>query len=227
MRKNGVKPVALLGVVLRLQMTEGSSVSHLRLNLLILLKILGFSPWRIMPLARSTCSFVCGCATADQSTHMWKLSQNAKNFLPLNWVPLSVMIEFGTPNLKTMSLKNRAACSDLKLPMGRASIHLENLSTATSKWVKPLGAFFSGPTRSSPHTANGQVMGMVCRAWPGGVFFERRTGNLRMSARRRWRRRPRWASKNLAETRCPRGCVARRDGRRCQHGCRGLAPCPP
>ena len=28
---------------------------------------------------------------------MWKLSQNAKNFLPVNWVPLSVMIEFRTP----------------------------------------------------------------------------------------------------------------------------------
>jgi hypothetical protein len=75
-----------------------------------------------------------------------------------------VMIEFGTPNLKTISLKNRTACLDLILPMGRASIHLENLSIATNKWVKPPGAFYCGPTRSSPHTANGHMMGIVCRA---------------------------------------------------------------
>ena len=95
---------------------------------------------------------------------MWKLSQNAKNFLPVNWVPLSVMIEFGTPNLRTISVKNNTACSDLILPMGRASIYFENLSIATSKWVKPPGAFCKGPTRSNPHTVNGHVMGIVCRA---------------------------------------------------------------
>ena len=75
-----------------------------------------------------------------------------------------MMIEFGTPNLKIMSVKNRTACSDLIMPMGRASIHLENLLIATNKWVKPLGAFYSRATRSSPHTANDHVMGMVCRA---------------------------------------------------------------
>ena len=89
-----MKPVALLGVVLRLQMTEGSSVSHLQPNLFSLLKILGLRRYRIMPLARSTWPFVCGCATAGQSTRMWKSSQNLKNLLPMNWVPLSVMIEF-------------------------------------------------------------------------------------------------------------------------------------
>jgi hypothetical protein len=40
---------------------------------------------------------------------------------------------------------------------------LENLSIATNKWVKPPVAFRKGPTMSSPHTAKGHVMGMVCR----------------------------------------------------------------
>jgi hypothetical protein len=41
---------------------------------------------------------------------------------------------------------------------------LENLSMATSKWVKPPVVLFKGPTRSSPQTVNGHVMGIVCRA---------------------------------------------------------------
>jgi hypothetical protein len=50
-----------------------------------------------------------------------------------------------------------------------ASIHLVNLSTATSRCVKPPGAVLNGPTMSKPQTANGQVSGMVLRA-AAGVF---------------------------------------------------------
>jgi hypothetical protein len=63
-----------------------------------------------------------------------------------------------------MLVKNATACSDLMLFRGRTSIHLENLLIATSRCVKPPGAFCKGPTRSRPHTANDQVMGIVCRA---------------------------------------------------------------
>jgi hypothetical protein len=70
----------------------------------------------------------------------------------------------GNPKVVDDVGKKSTTCSDLMLVIGRASIHLENLSMATSKWVKPPVILFKGPTRSSPQTANGQVMGMVCRA---------------------------------------------------------------
>jgi hypothetical protein len=37
---------------------------------------------------------------------MWNLSQNSRNFLPVNWDPLSVMMEFGTPKRWMISVKN-------------------------------------------------------------------------------------------------------------------------
>jgi hypothetical protein len=48
---------------------------------------------------------------------------------------------------------------------GLTSIHLANLSTMTSKWVKPLGAFLKGSRRSRPHTTKYQVMGIVWSPW--------------------------------------------------------------
>jgi hypothetical protein len=84
--------------------------------------------------------------------------------LPVNWVPLFVMMQLGTPKRWTMSVKNITTCSDLMLVIGRASIHLENLSMATSKWVKQPVVFFRGPTKSSPQTTNDHVMGIVCKA---------------------------------------------------------------
>jgi hypothetical protein len=55
----------------------------------------------------------------------------------VNYVPLSVMIEFGTPKRWMIFVKNATACSDLMLVKGRTLIHLENLSMATSRCVKP------------------------------------------------------------------------------------------
>jgi hypothetical protein len=41
-------------------------------------------------------------------------------------------MEFDTPNLLMMFVKNDTACSDLRLVIGHALIHFENLSTATN-----------------------------------------------------------------------------------------------
>jgi hypothetical protein len=77
------------------------------------------------------------------------------------------MMEFGTPKRWIILVKNATACSDVTLVKGQTSIHLENLSMATNRCEKPLGAFCKGPTRSRPYTTNGQVMGIVCRALAG------------------------------------------------------------
>ena len=84
---------------------------------------------------RSTCLFMRGCATVAQSTRMWYSSQNRRNFFPVNYVPLSVMMEFGTPKQWTISRKSSMACSDFITEIDRASIHFVNLSMVTSKWV--------------------------------------------------------------------------------------------
>ena len=57
--------------------------------------------------------FVLGCSTADQTTRMWWLSQNVRNLWLVNYVPLLVMMVFGTLNLWMISVKNSTACSDL------------------------------------------------------------------------------------------------------------------
>jgi hypothetical protein len=46
-----------------------------------------------------------------------------------------MMMEFGTPNRWMMSVQNDTACSAMRLVIGRASIHLENLSMATNRWL--------------------------------------------------------------------------------------------
>jgi hypothetical protein len=45
--------------------------------------------------------------------------------------------------------------------------YLVNLSTMTSRWVKPPSAFLKGPIRSRPHTTNDHVMGMVWSSLAG------------------------------------------------------------
>src|SRR3954471_9928237 len=88
--------------------------------------------------------------------------QKFSNFAAVKFVPLSVMMLCGTPNLKMMDLMKLTVVRAVELVIGTASIHLVNLSTATSRCVQPpFEDFFSGPTMSSPQVANGQDNGMV------------------------------------------------------------------
>src|SRR3954464_2587450 len=72
------------------------------------------------------------------------------------------MMLCGTPNLKMMDLMKLTVVRAVELVIGIASIHLVNLSTATSRCIRPPFEYFlSVPTMSSPHVANGQDSGMV------------------------------------------------------------------
>src|SRR3954463_5827063 len=88
--------------------------------------------------------------------------------MAVKFVPLSVMMLCGTPNLKIIDLMKLTAVRAVELVIGTASIHLVNLSTATSRCVlPPLDDFLSGPTMSSPQEANGQDSGMVLSSEAG------------------------------------------------------------
>src|SRR3954471_5475932 len=80
----------------------------------------------------------------------------------MKFVPLSVMMLCGTPNLKMIDLMKLTAVRAVELVTGTALIHLVNLSTATSRCVlPPFDDFLRGPTMSSPQVAKGQDSGMV------------------------------------------------------------------
>src|SRR3954466_15860367 len=82
------------------------------------------------------------------------------------FVPLSVMMPFGTPYLVMMSAMNRTAVGPSSFLIGRASIHLVNLSMATKGCVMPPRPVLKGPTISRPQTANGHAIGIVPMLMP-------------------------------------------------------------
>jgi hypothetical protein len=85
----------------------------------------------------------------------------------VNRVPLLVMIELGTPKQYTMSWTKVTDYLEPILDKGLALIHLVNLSTVSSRWVKPLDTFLKGPKWSRPYTTKGHVMGVVWISWAG------------------------------------------------------------
>src|SRR4051812_20223934 len=87
------------------------------------------------------------------------------------FVPLSVMMLWGIPYLLMMSAMNLTAVGPSSFLIGRASIHLVNLSTTARRWVKRPLAVLNGPTMYSPHTTNGHVIGIVLSADAGRWLF--------------------------------------------------------
>src|ERR1044071_10327326 len=123
-------------------------------------------------------------------------SQKFWNSAAVKFVSLSVMMLCGTPNLKIIDLMKLTAVRAVELVMGTASIHLVNLSTATSRCVlPPFEDFLSRPTMSSPQVANGQDSGMVLSFEAGAcgllANFGRQCSAARCLPHFSWR----WANK--------------------------------
>src|ERR1041385_2166162 len=126
-RKYGVNPVDMLGVVLRLHKTNGSSSIHAPGALSSGSIILGLMPARMRPFALSAWPFDWGCATDATSSRMPYSDAYRANAPLAKFVPLSVMMLFGTPYLLATSAMNLTAVGPSSFLIVRASIPFVNL----------------------------------------------------------------------------------------------------
>src|SRR3954467_5760655 len=103
------------------------------------------------------------------------VAQKRANAPLVKFVSLSVMMLCGTPYQVVISAMNVTAVGPFSFLIGFASIHLVNLSTATSRCIMPPRAVLNGPTMSRPQMAKGQVRGMVLSAEAGRCCLELKT----------------------------------------------------
>ena len=128
-----MKLVDLFGVVRRLQRTAGSSSSEQPADRSSGTTSRGLMPDRMRPLARSTWLFDCGWAMDAKSSQMPCVAQKRAKAPLAKFVPLSVMMMCGMPYRVVMSVMKVTGVGPFNFLMGFTSIHLVNLSTATSK----------------------------------------------------------------------------------------------
>ena len=128
-----MKSVDLFGVVRRLQRTAGSSSSQQPAERSSGSTSQGLMPDRMRPFARSTWPFDYRMATDAKSSRMPSVAQKRAKAPVAKFVPLSVMMLCGMPYRTVMSAMKVTAVGPFNFLMGFTSIHLVNLSTATSK----------------------------------------------------------------------------------------------
>ena len=128
-----MKPVDLFGVVRSLQRTAGNSSSQQPAERSSGSTSRGLMPERMRPFARSTWPFDCGWATDAKSSRMPYVTQKWAKAPLAKFVPLSVMMLCGMPYRTVMSVMKVTAVGPFNFLMGFTSIHLVNLSTATSE----------------------------------------------------------------------------------------------
>ena len=120
---------------------------------------------------RSTWPFARGWATEAYLTSMQELSKKSQKDCDVKLEPRSVMMVWGNPNRCIILEMKSTALFDEILTMGLYSIHLVNLSTATSTWLNPPRATVNGPIMSKLQQANGHDGGIVIRLCAGTWVF--------------------------------------------------------
>ena len=128
-----MKPVDLFGVVRRLQRMASGSSSQQPAEPSRGSTNRGLMPDRMRPFARSTWPLDCGWATDAKSSRMPYVVQKRAKAPLAKFVPLSVMMLCGMPYRIVISEMKVMAVGPFSFLIGFASIHLVNLSIATSK----------------------------------------------------------------------------------------------
>ena len=125
----------------------------------------------------STWPFARGWATEAYLTSMQELSQISQKDYDVKLEPRSVMMVWANQNRWMMSEMKSTALSDEILTMGLYSIHLVNLSTATSTWLNPPGATVNGPIMSKLQQANDHEEGLLSGCVLGRESFCQKIGS--------------------------------------------------
>jgi hypothetical protein len=131
---------------------------------------------RISLLEASACLLVRRCSTLEKYCFILNASIILPKSLPMNWVPLFVIMTMGIPNLQMMLLKVKLVIfNEVIVVNGYALIHLVKYFPTTTKCLSYPGAMVKVPNRSIPHVWKGHGAYRLCNSsggrWGIGAYF--------------------------------------------------------
>ena len=113
-----------------------------------------------MLFVRSTYLFVQGCAMVAQWTQMWNSSQNQRNFFLVNYVSLSMMMEFRTPKAMDDVKKEQHGLLELDRRDRPSFYPFCELVYGDKQVGVSFGCLLERPNQINPQTMKGHVMGI-------------------------------------------------------------------
>src|ERR1035438_9418445 len=103
---------------------------------------------------------------------MFRPSRKLLVSFPENWVPLSDINAYGTPNRQMIFFQMKLMVAfAVILARASASTHLVKYSTATMRNLHCLVAVGKGPTMSIPHKSNGHALEIGICLFAGVLIY--------------------------------------------------------